>query len=426
LWALVGCGLSGLQLSQARGDAGAVKAGFSLSAVGMGSALRVDDVVSSAARDHELGAYLSSQQGSWLIVADEVMLVPHPVAFDQWEAVRVKARVAKPCVIWHDRGRVLGIDAVAGMSSGDLLELAKSRVPGGDDSVVIRGKVRLLGRKPEMPARTAGALRLSAVLRPIAAEECGSVDLSSQVLSVRDQVAGTCVLQSFVGACESAHYCLYGRQNRVLLSAYFLAALTDGYDGTWASTAAEAVQRFGNVRDSEFKPYQKLPRDYREKGQEFRVVALYGPPESDSPGYLRASLKRGYTPCAGISVGSGFDPDSDGYISYARGAGRSINHEVRVVAWDKDKRRFRICNSWGEEWGVGGFAWLDERFFVADSDLWVVVCILPGSSAVFEMPTTADGSGVAVDGGLATAGAAAGGTPASGCPSCDGVRRRRR
>jgi hypothetical protein len=38
-------------------------------------------------------------------------------------------------------------------------------------------------------------------------------------------------------------------------------------------------------------------------------------------------------------------------------------HEIRVVAWDQEKKRFGIANSWGKAWGIDGFAWLDEKFF---------------------------------------------------------------
>ncbi|HPS25840.1 MAG TPA: hypothetical protein PLB28_09700, partial [Bacteroidales bacterium] len=76
------------------------------------------------------------------------------------------------------------------------------------------------------------------------------------------------------------------------------------------------------------------------------------------------ALNRGYIVCGGISVGSGFDPDENNYISYSRGAGRSINHEIRIVAWDQAKNRYGIINSWGH-WGKNGdgFAWFENKFF---------------------------------------------------------------
>lgn len=360
--------------------------GFSLSAVGIGSAFAIDDALSAASRDKELGAFLASQNGTWTIVTDEVMGAAHPKAFDAWAEVLAKSGKAKPAVIWHDQGKVLAVDEVAGKSKAELLAMAKSHVPATADKVVIRGKVRELGLKPAKKGAKYSGLSVSAILKPLAAKDCPSVDLSSQVLYYKDQTAGTCVLNTFAGACEAAIYCAYGKANTVELSPYFLANLTDGYNGTWAVTAAEAIQKHGNLPFGEVAPYGKLPAGWQTKAAGYKCLAVYGPPESDSPGYIRAALHRGYIVCAGISCGSGFDPDSDGYISYDRGAGRYVNHEIRVVGWDQQKRRFLIANSWGKSWGINGGAWLDEKFFTEDTDLWVVVGMVANPAYQFYAP----------------------------------------
>jgi cathepsin L len=35
-----------------------------------------------------------------------------------------------------------------------------------------------------------------------------------------------------------------------------------------------------------------------------------------------------------------------------------VNHVVLLVGWDDDKQAWLIKNSWGEEWGEKGFAWI--------------------------------------------------------------------
>lgn len=360
--------------------------GFSLSAIGFGSAFGVDDVLSSAARDHELGAFIASQNGTWTIAADEVMATDHPKAFDKWAEVLSKSGKQKPAVIWHNAGKVLRIDEVAGKSKADLLALAKSAVPETKNAVVIRGKVRSLGLNPAKKGAKYSGPSVSAILKPLAAKDCPSVDLSSQVLYYKNQAGGTCVLNAFSGACEAAIYCAYGKANALELSPYFLANLTNGYNGTYAADGAEMVQKYGNLPFGDMKPYAKLPAGWKIKAAKYKCLAVYGPPESDSVGYIRAALNRGYIVCAGISCGSGFDPDVDGYISYARGAGRSINHEIRVVGWDQAKNRFLIANSWGKSWGINGGAWLDAKFFEEDSDLWVVVGMVANPEYKFYSP----------------------------------------
>ena len=36
----------------------------------------------------------------------------------------------------------------------------------------------------------------------------------------------------------------------------------------------------------------------------------------------------------------------------------TINHVVLLVGWDDEKQAWLVKNSWGEEWGEKGFAWI--------------------------------------------------------------------
>jgi hypothetical protein len=37
-------------------------------------------------------------------------------------------------------------------------------------------------------------------------------------------------------------------------------------------------------------------------------------------------------------------------------------HAITIVGYDEDKKAFRMVNSWGPDWGDGGFIWLSEDF----------------------------------------------------------------
>jgi len=360
--------------------------GFTLSAVGIGSAFNIDDALSAASRDHELGALLDSQNGGWLLIPDEVMQQPHPAVFDQWAKVLADSGKKAPAVIWHDQGKVLGIDEVAGKTKADILALAISRIPADDTQVVIRGQVRKLGLLPTPRGAEWKGPSVSAILKPLAAKDCPSVDLTSQCLFRKNQTGGTCVLNAFSSACEAAIHVSYGKKNALELSPYFLAYLTDGYNGTWASSAAKYVQQYGNLPFGAMRPYDRLPSGWKEKSANYKCLAVYGPPDRDPKGYLRAALNRGYVVVAALGVAGGFDTDSDGYISFARGGTSRVNHEILVTGWDRDKIRFKILNSWGKGWGQNGTAWLEDRFFDYDSDLWAVVGMTAAPDYEFHQP----------------------------------------
>lgn len=364
--------------------------GFTLSAVGIGSAFDIDDALSAAGRNHELGALLTSQNGGWLQITDEVMAADHPKAFDKWVKVLADSSKSKPAIIWHNQGKVLAIDTVAGKSKDDLLQLALAQIPADDTKVTIRGQVRKLGLLPPKKGAKYSGPSVSAILNPLAAADCPSVNLLSQCVYRKNQTGGTCVLNAFTTGCEAAIYLSYGKENTLQLSPYFLANLTDGYNGTWAATAAEMVQKYGNLPFGTMSPYDRLPAGWKNKAANYKCLAVYGPPDNDPRGYIRAALNRGYVVCAGVGVGSGFDPDSSGYISFSRGGSRSVNHEILVVGWDQAKKRFLILNSWGRNWGKDGTAWLEDRFFDYDNDLWVVVAMVANPSYKFYSPVDPD------------------------------------
>jgi hypothetical protein len=91
----------------------------------------------------------------------------------------------------------------------------------------------------------------------------------------------------------------------------------------------------------------------------------------------------------GIAVGNGFDPDGEGYITYARGAGGQVNHEVLIVGgwFEHDGKKFVLMkNSWGASWGTwgDGCCYIEDRFLADDTDMWVVVVMSAAADYKFD------------------------------------------
>jgi cathepsin L len=38
-----------------------------------------------------------------------------------------------------------------------------------------------------------------------------------------------------------------------------------------------------------------------------------------------------------------------------------VNHAIVIVGWDDSKNAYLIKNSWGKDWGLNGYAWVDYR-----------------------------------------------------------------
>jgi C1A family cysteine protease len=81
----------------------------------------------------------------------------------------------------------------------------------------------------------------------------------------------------------------------------------------------------------------------------------------------------------GFECYSGLDSDQaeeTGYIPMPRQGEDPIGgHCVVAVGYDDATRRFKIRNSWTEEWGDKGYGYMDYEYVIdptKSSDLWTV------------------------------------------------------
>lgn len=198
-----------------------------------------------------------------------------------------------------------------------------------------------------------------------------------------------------MSACyEAAVVRHFGARNATAFSPNFLATVGDGWNGAWGADIANIVIDTGIVTLKDQPDYsRKLPADWKAKAAKNKALGVYGPPTSNSRGYVAAAIARGLPVSVAIAVGNGFDPDSGGYISYARGAGGQVNHQVIAAGgyFERDGKRWWIMkNSWGD-WGPlgDGCAFLEDRFLDDDSDMWVIVVPSCNDSYKLDSPAIA-------------------------------------
>lgn len=372
-----------------------------LSAIGIGSAFSLSQSLSLASTDHELRVFIESQQGTWAVIDPLMLNAPHPAALDAWAKLLGASGKKQPAVIWYaakgGKLTILGIDECGPETTGAvLLAKARSYVPAPTDKLVIAGKTRSLGLKPAKRGAAIEAPRVSEILQPLAADKYPvGVDLRGQFNRNLDQGSyGSCVSQSMAACYEAAVFRSFGARNKTDFSPNFLATAGNGWDGAYGADIAGVLMETGIVSLKDQPDYShKLPADWKTLAGQNKALGVYGPPDKNPRGHVAASLARGLPVSVAIAVGNGFEPDSEGYITWARGGGNQVNHQVIAAGGyfvHGGKKFWLMKNSWGASWGTlgDGCAYLEDRFLDDDTDMWVIVVPSANPAYTFAGPTS--------------------------------------
>lgn len=220
-----------------------------------------------------------------------------------------------------------------------------------------------------------------------------SVDLREWASPVEEQrQLGSCTAQAVIGAYELLTKMHYPDQS-VDLSRLFLyynarkiSGDVDEDIGAYVSTAIEAVQAYGLCRE-DLWPYD---------AGKFRV----------EPGYIcyRDAKKRSLTnvreitshdeiidmldqQCpivVGVAVYSGFNSVDNHAttLSMPTSAEEPIgSHAMCIVGYDLARQAFLLRNSFGNDWGEGGYFWVPFVYADANfSDMWTFSVLLKGNT----------------------------------------------
>lgn len=115
------------------------------------------------------------------------------------------------------------------------------------------------------------------------------------------------------------------------------------------------------ITTEELCPYKGSAR-YACKGAKFgkanRWAMIGGKDRSPTVDELRQAIVDYGVIAVTVAAGGSFSPNSDGRITSC--GGRGINHMVTLAGYrpaPSGGYEFLIGNSWGKEWGDGGFAW---------------------------------------------------------------------
>jgi len=115
------------------------------------------------------------------------------------------------------------------------------------------------------------------------------------------------------------------------------------------------------------------PSTWKEEAKKFRILEAWDCPSFD---HLASALLLGFPVNLGIMVGRNFTPQEDGWLPDYRGGGGG--HAMCGVGLLYHRQRntwgIKVANSWGREWGQGGFAIVPESYFkpLLFTDAWAV------------------------------------------------------
>jgi len=88
---------------------------------------------------------------------------------------------------------------------------------------------------------------------------------------------------------------------------------------------------------------------------------------------IKQALSAGYPVVFGTKVAESFKHVKSDAIVFNPNGGWIGGHAMVIVGWSETKQAFEVRNSWGEDWGVKGYCWMDKNYILASitSDIWV-------------------------------------------------------
>lgn len=158
---------------------------------------------------------------------------------------------------------------------------------------------------------------------------------------------------------------------------------TDKDGGTYLRMAFEAIKRLGVCKE-DLWPYVEAnvnlrpPLNCYREANAHKVTGFYrinatGTARADA---VEAAIRGDHPVTFGTQIGAEFE----GYAGKSDAAFEPPSkptgrHAMLLcgVRRRSGKREFMVRNSWGEDWGLNGYAWLSEPYIASDTsrDLWV-------------------------------------------------------
>jgi hypothetical protein len=154
--------------------------------------------------------------------------------------------------------------------------------------------------------------------------------------------------------------------DRVFSPSFIYNQINNGQDG-----GADFVRAFNVLSEQGAAPLSampytsynsQIPESARQAARQYRIDTWRRVNIQDTR-ELKAQLNAGFPIVIGAQVDEGFHRSGANQI-WRQQVGQTLGgHAMLVVGYDDARNAFRVINSWGRQWGDGGYGWIDYGYF---------------------------------------------------------------
>jgi hypothetical protein len=155
---------------------------------------------------------------------------------------------------------------------------------------------------------------------------------------------------------------------------YNLTKIGDCGSGTSVIRALEMVKNTG-ISSWQSMPYDgfdgcsTLPNASQLAEAALYRIASYKAVLKSDTAALKSLLAGAHPIIIMVILDQSFANAGPGFIWKSYSGAGGFSHAISIVGYDDSKHAFKVMNSWGTDWGEGGFSWIDYDYLTETGDV---------------------------------------------------------
>ncbi|MGJ1404493.1 C1 family peptidase [Sphingobacterium sp. G1-14] len=137
--------------------------------------------------------------------------------------------------------------------------------------------------------------------------------------------------------------------------------------GSYIDRALDLIKQEGVVPYNQF-PYDefnclRMPSSSEKNNAKPYAIAEWRTVPLENQVDVKSHIASGFPVVIGMMIDEGFQALRGGNIYHYSSGNEKGGHAMVVVGYDDHKGAFKVINSWGTQWGDGGFGWISYTAF---------------------------------------------------------------